>query len=165
MQQNGPVTSSTGCEHIGGGGGCGGCPASADRDYIQTVQRNDDGSVILTRSEAQLVRSALFTIEHYLNNVWDETEVSAVSGHQIASFRTALREIDDLRAPDEFDDRQEDLRVAIARFENLTNEQLTTGRPARWLKGIVAAARAHDVPVSERLSKLGQHAQRGATQP
>lgn len=105
------------------------------------------------------MRSALFTIERYMDNVWDETVVSAVSGHPVASFRRARRELDDLRASDVADDRQEDLRVAVARFESLTDEQLTTGRPARWLRGVVEAAQAHDVSVGERLITLGQHAQ------
>jgi hypothetical protein len=100
-----------------------------------------------------------FEEPHYMDNVWDETEVSAVSGHPVASFRRARREFDDLRASDVADDRQEDLRVAVARFESLTDEQLTTGRPARWLRGVVEAAQAHDVSVSERLITLGQHAQ------
>ncbi len=89
-------------------------PGSADRHYAESVERNDDGSVVLTRSEARLVRSALFTIERYMDNVWDETVVSAVSGHPVASFRRARRELDDLRASDVADDRQEDLRVAVA---------------------------------------------------
>ena len=39
-------------------------------------------------------RAALFTIEHYMNNVWDQTEIRAVSGFTVDRFASVRQAID-----------------------------------------------------------------------
>ncbi|GAB3243513.1 hypothetical protein [Nocardioides dilutus] len=107
-------------------------------------------------AEVRLVRAALFTIEHYMDSVWDETEVAAVSGYSVSHFVTAREQIDGLRTAE---DRRlgaiEDVRVGLERLEMFDDGELE-GRRLRTLRATVEAAKAHGIPVNERLQKLAQ---------
>lgn len=50
------------------------------------MERSEHGSIIIDLEEAEIVRAALFTIEHYMQNVWDQDEIRAVSGFTLERF-------------------------------------------------------------------------------
>jgi hypothetical protein len=58
------------------------------------MERAESGGLCLTLEEAEIVRAALFTIEHSLNNVWDQTAVRAVSGFTVDRFASIRQSID-----------------------------------------------------------------------
>ncbi|MET9312338.1 hypothetical protein ABZX12_10950 [Kribbella sp. NPDC003505] len=58
------------------------------------MERAERGGLCLTLEEAEIVRAALFTIEHYMNNVWDQTEIRAVSGFTVDRFASVRQAID-----------------------------------------------------------------------
>lgn len=61
------------------------------------MERSEDGSLRMTLQEVEIVRAALFAIEHYMNNVWDSTEVHAVSGFTVERFSALRQQIDSVR--------------------------------------------------------------------
>jgi hypothetical protein len=61
------------------------------------MESAERGGLCLTLEEAEIVRAALFTIEHYLNNVWDQTEIRAVSGFTVDRFASVRQAIDAAR--------------------------------------------------------------------
>jgi hypothetical protein len=55
------------------------------------------GAITFHPRELDVVRAALFTIEHYANHVWDQVEVHAVSGFAVDEFAALRQELDDCR--------------------------------------------------------------------
>ncbi|HEY3559553.1 MAG TPA: hypothetical protein VGL05_18915 [Kribbella sp.] len=55
------------------------------------------GAITFQPRELDVVRAALFTIEHYANQVWDQIEVHAVSGFAVDEFAALRQELDALR--------------------------------------------------------------------
>lgn len=62
------------------------------------MERSECGSIMLDLEEAEIVRAALFTIEHYMQNVWDQDEVRAVSGFTLERFTAVRKSLDDARS-------------------------------------------------------------------
>jgi hypothetical protein len=58
------------------------------------METGAQGSITFSPQEASVVRAALFTIEHYANNVWDQVEVHAVSGFTVDEFASLRRALD-----------------------------------------------------------------------
>lgn len=63
------------------------------------MERGEDGGVVFDVEEAEIARAALFTIEHYMTNVWDHDEISAVSGFTVERFAELRRSLDEIREP------------------------------------------------------------------
>jgi hypothetical protein len=64
------------------------------------MERSERGSIILDFEESEIVRAALFTIEHFMQNVWDQDEVRAVSGFTVDRFAAVRISMDDARVAD-----------------------------------------------------------------
>jgi hypothetical protein len=58
------------------------------------METGAQGAITFSPHEADVVRAALFTIEHYANNVWDQVEVRAVSGLTVDEFASLRRTLD-----------------------------------------------------------------------
>jgi hypothetical protein len=107
-------------------------------------------------AEVRLLRGALVTIEHYMNSVWDEAEVSAVSGYPMASFVSTRQQIDSLKtAEDRRADQVRGVRVALGQLEMFDDDELQ-GRRLRTLRAVIDEAQGHGIPVTERLRRLAQ---------
>ena len=124
------------------------------RNYGHAVHRNPDGSWTFEPLEGHLVRAALFTIEHYMDQVWDETEVHAISAYPVDRFRSARERMDSLVTAE---DRRVYTVASMGRtlewLERFDDEELQ-GRWRRALRAVLDEARALGVPVSERLMRL-----------
>lgn len=107
-------------------------------------------------SEVRLIRAALVAIEHYMDTVWDETEVSAVSGYSVSHFTSAREQ---MRALLTDEDRKawatEGVRIGLERAEML-EDSVWQGRRVLQLRAQLEEADRHGVAVSERLRRLAQ---------
>lgn len=119
------------------------------------MRRNEDGSVTFERSEVVVLRAALFTVEHYADQVWDQTEVHAVSGFHVEDFQSARRSIDSLKTEeDRRADSVERVRGTIAILEERDDSEFTQTHRLRHLRYAVDEALNLGVGVSDRLQRL-----------
>jgi len=61
------------------------------------METGAQGAITFNSREVDAVRAALFTIEHYANQVWDQVEVHAVSGFTVDEFASLRQELDAIR--------------------------------------------------------------------
>jgi hypothetical protein len=61
------------------------------------MEAGAEAAITFSPHEAEIVRAALFTIEHYASNVWDQDEVRAVSGFAVGEFASLRRRLDAVR--------------------------------------------------------------------
>jgi hypothetical protein len=121
------------------------------------MRRNSDGTVTLDLSELRLIRAALFTIEHYADQVWDRQEVHAISGYARDQFRQARREIDDLTTDDDRGAAAINrVLVNLDLFESLDDGWFTQPRRLRALHAVIDEAQSLSLPISRRLLSLDE---------
>ncbi|GAA0572491.1 hypothetical protein HPO96_17980 [Kribbella sandramycini] len=61
------------------------------------MEIDDQERVTFTPEELDTVRAALVTIEHYATNIWDQVEISAVSGSTVDEIVSMRRQLDAIR--------------------------------------------------------------------